>query len=44
MPWQAILGSEKATRELGWMPTPVRTGFRATIAFLNQERLTAKTP
>jgi nucleoside-diphosphate-sugar epimerase len=34
--WQAIPRSEKAQRELGWKPTPLREGLRQTIAFLNR--------
>jgi nucleoside-diphosphate-sugar epimerase len=35
--WQAIPRSEKAQRELGWKPTPLREGLRQTIAFLNRQ-------
>jgi dihydroflavonol-4-reductase len=35
--WQARPQSEKAQRELGWKPTPLREGLRKTIAFLNQQ-------
>ena len=34
--WQARPLSAKAQRELGWKPTPLREGLRATMAFLNQ--------
>ncbi len=35
--WQARPQSEKAQRELGWKPTPLREGLRETIAFLNRQ-------
>ncbi len=35
--WQAIPRSEKAQRELGWKPTPLREGLRQTLAFLNRQ-------
>jgi len=35
--WQAIPQSEKAQRELGWKPTPLREGIRKTIAYLNRQ-------
>ncbi len=35
--WQARPQSEKAQRELGWKPTPLREGLRKTIAFLNRQ-------
>ncbi len=35
--WQACPRSEKAQRELGWKPTPLREGLRKTIAFLNRQ-------
>jgi len=35
--WQALPKSEKAQRELGWKPTPLREGLRKTIAFLNRQ-------
>jgi dihydroflavonol-4-reductase len=35
--WQARPQSEKAQRELGWKPTPLREGLRKTIAFLNSQ-------
>jgi dihydroflavonol-4-reductase len=35
--WQARPQNEKAQRELGWKPTPLREGLRKTIAFLNQQ-------
>ena len=35
--WQAHPQSEKAQRELGWKPTPLREGLRKTIAFLNRQ-------
>jgi len=35
--WQARPRSEKAQRELGWKPTPLREGVRKTIAFLNRQ-------
>jgi nucleoside-diphosphate-sugar epimerase len=34
--WQARPCGEKAQRELGWKPTPLREGLRQTIAYLNQ--------
>ena len=34
--WQALPLSDKAQRELGWKPTPLREGLRKTIAFMNQ--------
>ena len=35
--WQAYPQSEKAQRELGWKPIPLREGIRKTIAFLNRQ-------
>jgi dihydroflavonol-4-reductase len=35
--WQAYPCSEKAQRELGWVPTPLREGLRKTFAYLNQQ-------
>lgn len=35
--WQAHPCSDKAQRELGWKPTPLRDGIKQTIAFLNRE-------
>ena len=35
--WQAYPRSEKAQRELGWKPTPLREGVRKTLAFLNRQ-------
>jgi dihydroflavonol-4-reductase len=35
--WQVRPSSEKARRELGWKPTPLREGLRETIAFLNRQ-------
>jgi nucleoside-diphosphate-sugar epimerase len=32
--WQAIPNSQKAQRELGWQPTPLKAGIRETIGFL----------
>ena len=37
--WQAIPSSEKAQRELGWKPTPLKQGIRETIDFLNRQSL-----
>ncbi len=38
MEWQAHPLSDKAQRELGWDPTPLREGIRQTIAFLNEKK------
>jgi dihydroflavonol-4-reductase len=35
MQWQAYPVSDKAQRELGWKPTPLREGLRQTIAYLS---------
>jgi dihydroflavonol-4-reductase len=37
MQWQARPRSDKAQRELGWQPTPLREGLRKTIAFLDEQ-------
>ena len=34
MQWQAYPVGDKAQRELGWKPTPLREGLRQTIAYL----------
>ncbi len=34
--WQAHPCSDKAQRDLGWRPTPLREGIRQTIAYLNR--------
>jgi nucleoside-diphosphate-sugar epimerase len=37
MQWGAFPRSDKAQRELGWRPTPLRDGLRQTIAYLNRQ-------
>jgi len=35
--WGAFPQNEKAQRELGWKPTPLREGLRKTIAYMNRQ-------
>jgi nucleoside-diphosphate-sugar epimerase len=37
--WNPRIDSGKAQRELGFVPTPLETGVRRTVAFLREQRL-----